>query len=81
MGEGRGTPEGYFQQISSIYLLRFARFDYDFLAGMEGAALGLGGIGKMGVGKGVGTPEGYFHEISSIYLLRFARFEFLNFSE
>ena len=52
-GEGGGTPEGYFLEISSIYLLRFARFDYDFLAGVEGAGLGLGGnIGKNGGGKG-----------------------------
>ena len=28
VGKGVGTPEGYFHEISSIYLLRFARFEF-----------------------------------------------------
>ena len=28
VGKGVGTPKGYFHEISSIYLLRFARFEF-----------------------------------------------------
>ena len=42
--KGGGTPEGYFHQISSLYLQRFVRFLISFSDGGWGVELGLGGV-------------------------------------
>ena len=73
VGEGGGTPNGYFHEISSMYLYGFPIL-IDFLAGGV-LDWDLGGCRRK-MRERRGTPEGHFHQISSMYLLRYACFDF-----